>query len=83
MADGLYKIFINFVNKCTDMIEGILPMSPFKAYIEQIDDIKWLGYVNYFIPIGTFIAIFSAWLTCMAIFYLYGIIMRWAKIVGE
>lgn len=81
--DGLYTIFTTFVNGCTDVLETVLPTSPFQKYIQACGDIPWIGIVNYFIPIGTFLSIFLAWLSCLAIFYIYSIIMRWAKIIGE
>lgn len=75
--------FVDVINSGIDMTCKVLPVSPFRQYIDAIGNIKWLGIVNYFIPIATFIAIFSAWLTCLAVYYVYSIIMRWIKIVGE
>ena len=79
----IYNFIVNFVNKLFSALVLVLPTSPFQKFIKEIDDIPWLGVVNYFIPIGTMLSIFLAWLTAMGLFYLYSILMRWIKIVGE
>lgn len=60
---------------------SLLPGSPFTAFINAIPTIPYLGYINYFIPIGQMIAIGEAWLTAIGIFYLYQVILRWVKAI--
>lgn len=83
MVQKIWNGLCDIINQGLSLISSVLPLSPFRRYLDAIGEIEWLGYVNYFIPIGTFIAIFNAWLICMALYYLYSIIMRWIKIVGE
>lgn len=59
----------------------LLPNSPFSAYIASIEKMPFLGYLNYFLPIGECIAIGQAWLVCIAIFYSYQAIMRMVQLI--
>ena len=79
----MWEIICNGINKSIDFITTVLPTSPFQYYIRQAEKLPYLGYLNYFVPIPTFIAIGQSWLTCIVIYYLYSVIMRWVKIVGE
>lgn len=61
---------------------GFLPMSPFHQFIESMQDIPFLGYLNWLIPVGDMIKIGLAWLGVIALFYVYSVIMRWVKLIG-
>ena len=76
-------IMVGFISKVQEFLQTILPLSPFRPYIDKINLTGYMGYINYFIPVGIMVDILGAWITCMGLFYLYSIIMRWAKIVGE
>ncbi len=59
---------------------ALLPDSPFKI----LDDLsatgeiaKMLGYVNWFVPIYSFIGIMEGWLVCVAVYYVYQVVLRW------
>lgn len=59
---------------------SFLPDSPFKILDSltpgtQIYEI--LGMVNWFIPIYSFVGIFEGWLLCVAIYYVYQVVLRW------
>lgn len=60
---------------------NLLPMSPFTKYIDAVETLPYLSYLNWFIPIGALIAIGQAWLVAVGIFYLYSIILRWIKAI--
>jgi len=66
-----------------DSLLAVLPQSPFQNFINGIGTIPFLGFLNWFIPIGTFINIGVTWLGAIAIFYIYGIVMRWVKMIGD
>ncbi len=75
---------MDLINKGLMAVLGFLPDSPFKI----LDDMtatgqiaEWLGYVNWFIPIYSFIGILEAWLACVAIYYVYQIVLRWLKAI--
>nr|DAF20302.1 MAG TPA: hypothetical protein [Inoviridae sp.] len=46
-------------------------------------DLPFLGYLNWFIPIGTIVKVGLSWLAAIALFYIYSIIMRWVKMIGD
>ena len=62
-------------------IIGILPKSPF-VFLDANPQIKEvLGFLNWFMPIDTMIAITEPWLTAIGIYYVLQAILRWAKII--
>lgn len=60
---------------------SLLPGSPFTAFINAIPEIPFLGYLNYFVPVGEMIAIGQAWLVSITAFYLLQVILRWVKLI--
>ena len=61
----------------------LLPLSPFTEFIEQFRSLPYLGYLNWFFPVGDCLVVMAAWLTAVGVFYLYSIIMRWLKVIGD
>ncbi len=72
---------MEIVTKFLDWVLKLLPTSPFAAYIDALENIPFLAYLNYFLPISTFIAIGEAWLVAVGLFYLYSIILRWIRAI--
>lgn len=65
-------------------IISIFPASPFQPLINSLKGsavAEVLGYVNWFIPIGTMLGILAGWLACIAAYYVYQIILRWIKVI--
>lgn len=71
----------NVADGARETIMSALPISPFTAYINQIEKYEWLAYINWLIPIDQFIAIGEGWLMAVGIFYLYSIVLRWIKAI--
>lgn len=69
------------LNKFLDFVLSVLPLSPFTEIIEELESMPYLGYINWLIPVGRFVAIGTAWLTAIGVFYLYQIILRWIKAI--
>lgn len=61
----------------------VLPTSPFQQYIEAFRSLPYLGILNWFLPVAAFLKIGAAWLGCISLFYLYSIVMRWIKMIGD
>lgn len=59
-----------------------LPLSPFAETISALGSMPFLGYLNWFFPIGTFLKIGSAWLAAIGVYYLYSVIARWIKLIS-
>lgn len=81
--DYIYNGIVTFLNGVINNLSDYLPTSPFRPFIEQLSSIPWIGILNYFVPVGVFLDILLAWATALGIFYVYSIILRWAKVVGE
>ena len=73
---------MELMSKFTDTLARVLQVSPFLPYISAFADLPYLGYVNWFIPVEACVKIGMAWLAAITLFYLYGIIMRWVKLIG-
>lgn len=62
---------------------NIFPTTPFTIIDEMGNTVvyEYLQYVNWFIDFSTIMNIFAAWLTCVAIYYVYQIVLRWIKVI--
>lgn len=68
-------------SELADIILGYLPKSPF-VYLARNDTVVTiLSYVNWFIPIYTFISILESWLIAISCYYLLSVILRWLKVI--
>lgn len=70
----------------TSIGEGILsllPTSPLQGMMSFFEstDLSWLSFLNWLIPISTFIAIGEVWLACITVFHIYSIILRWINAI--
>ena len=64
-----------------DKIVDFLPASPI-VYLESIPEVnKYLGMVNWFIPIYSMISITEAWLVAVGLYYLVQVVLRWIKVI--
>lgn len=71
------------LDKFLDVLLNLFPVSPFMPYISSLQDLPYLSYLNWFIPIGTFLKIGMAWLGAITAYYLYMVVARWVKLLGD
>ena len=64
-------------------IVQLLPASPFAPFVEQFSSLPYLGYLNWFFPVRACLTVMAAWLTAIALFYVYSVVMRWVKLIGD
>ena len=64
-------------------ILDLLPTSPFQEFIENFAGLPYLGWLNWFFPVGDCLVVMSVWLVAVGLFYLYSIVMRWLKMIGD
>lgn len=69
------------LDKFLDALLSLLPLSPFAEPIAALTDLPYLGYINYFFPLGDCIKIGIAWTTAIGVYYLYSVIARWVKLI--
>lgn len=78
----MIKFMKEILDKLLAVIVALLPLSPFTDAIDSLAQVPYLGYINYFIPVGTCLKIGTAWLSAIALFYLYSVIARWVKLIS-
>lgn len=72
------QIFENIFEFCL----SLLPLSPFKPFIDKIVDVPFVGYLNFFIPISDFILMLTAWGSAVAIFYSVSLVLRFVRSIS-
>lgn len=77
MIDFMKEILDKFLA----LLLSVLPLSPFADFIDKLDTLPYLGYLNWFVPVGTCLKIGAAWLSAIALFYLYSVVARWVKLI--
>ena len=76
------NVFLTFVKNVVTWLLELLPNSPYTAFIEQCGKQEYLKYLNWFVPISSFIARGESLLTCIAVYYLYQMIMRKVDLIS-
>lgn len=82
--DGLSNLFKGFLGVLSDLaavILYLLPDSPFTA-LSNSPVAPYLGWINWFVPIQFILNTLVAWLSAIAVYYAYSIILRWIKAIG-
>lgn len=78
---AIIKQLLAFLKKLSALAVSFLPDSPFAPYISKLSGIQWLGALNYFIPVGDFIAILAVWVTAVGIFFVASMALRFVKAI--
>jgi len=72
----------------TGLIEAILgffPTSPFAFLVDYVADVpelaQMISYLNWFVPVYTFVGIVEAWLAGIALYYVWQIVLRWVNAI--
>ena len=71
------------LNGFLDLLMKAFPTSPFADTIEKFSKLPYLGYINWFVPVSEMVAIGSAWLLAIGVYYIYSIIARWVKLIEK
>lgn len=80
---SIFEWLLNALTDFANTLLSVLPKSPFSDLLNTFSNIPYLGWVNWFIPFRDFIYIGGLWLTVIGLFYIYQIIMRWIKVIGD
>lgn len=77
--------FFNWLSeKIQDIFQGlidVLPGSPINWIVSNDSINEYVGYLNWFIPVYTFIGILENWLMAVVVYYVVQVILRWVKAV--
>lgn len=79
----LFNGIMELLNTVLNYIFSFLPKSPFIDILDNVGDIPYLGYINYFVPIDKLISITLIWVAAISVFYLYQIVLRWVKAIDD
>lgn len=79
----VFNAVMDILNTALNYVFSFLPVSPFTEFLDDLGTIPFLGYLNYFIPVGTLLGITLTWLSAVAVFYVYQIILRWIKAIDD
>ena len=79
MWDALTDALVSFAVSVVELF----PKSPFSVLndLASSEFYEWLQMLNWFVPINTFVAILEGWLTCVALYYVYQVVLRWVKVI--
>ncbi|MBP3458507.1 MAG: hypothetical protein J6K58_04805 [Lachnospiraceae bacterium] len=62
------------IGEAAQKVWELLPKDPFSAWLDEaeqyIQGSEWVGYLNYFVPVGTLVDIGTAWLAAVAVYIL-------------
>ena len=59
-----------------DAVMNLLPDSPFRPFIDNLADVPYLGYLNYFVPVSDFLTLLTIWCTAITLFYAVSALLR-------
>lgn len=89
MVESVFNLIVYICNtviwlfgKILNIVLSVLPNSPFiniNTYTKTTND--FFGYLSWLIPIKEIIGITVLWLSCMLIYYIYSVVMRWIKLI--
>lgn len=77
----MWNAIIGFLKKVLSVAIGFLPNSPFTEFINEVSNLPYLGYLNFFVPVSTLVNITVAWTGAIAIYYIVSAALRWAKAI--
>lgn len=73
---GIVKYGIaNVLSLLVELCCAILPTSPFETFLDYFSKFEYLPYINFFLPIDAFCAVFEAWLSCVLLWYVWQFVM--------
>lgn len=78
--DTIVKILLTLA--IGGLLIGLLPTSPFGDLIETIGELPYLGYLNWFFPVGRCVAVGLTWGIAIGVYYGISWILRQLGIIG-
>lgn len=61
---------------------SLLPHSPFAEFYATFTVPKWVGWLNWFIPVEGILKVMAAWLAAIALHYVYSVVARWIGLIS-
>lgn len=75
----MLDMLVGFLRSVLGGLVSILPHSPFEQFYGALQvPHQILGWVNWFVPVGTLLGIMAVWLVAVAGYYVYKALLHWA-----
>lgn len=73
----------NFLYNILDAVGSALPRDPFLQFFQMPNAViyKYLGYINWFIPVKFMVSTFEAFLFAYGSYLLISTVLRWIKAI--
>lgn len=81
VIDTIVKIVLTLA--VAGILIALLPASPFGDIIESINELPYIGYLNWFFPVGRCLAALITWGTAIGVYYGIAWILRQLGIIGS
>lgn len=78
----ILETFKSIFNQLYVWLIQLLPNSPLRPFLDQFGSIPYLKNFNWFFPVSECLSIMSAWLTVVAVYYVYQAIMRYIHLIN-
>lgn len=80
LTDPIVKIVLTVALWAIVLV--ILPNTPFMQFLENFADLPYLGYLNWFLPIGSCLTVMAVWWTAVVVYYGISWILRQINAIG-
>lgn len=67
---------MELVNEFLGALLALLPTSPFREFYSLVQDLPYLGVLNWFFPFGAAGRVLRVWLVAVGVYFFYNLIMR-------
>lgn len=74
------QVLIDILGVSVNALLLVFPSSPF-TLITNSSYSDLLGQINYFVPVGEFVAITESWIVAVALYYVYSVYARFLKAI--
>lgn len=81
MDFNILGVISDAVNKFYNYLKTVLPLSPFSGVNLDLSNNTGLRWLNWFFPVGDILNVFLIYLGAVALYYIYGLVLRWIKAV--
>lgn len=75
----MLDMLVGFLRSVLGGIVSLLPQSPFEQFYSTFSLLQTgLGWLNWFVPVGSLLAIMLVWLVAIAGYYAYRALLHWS-----
>ena len=79
--DTIVKILLTIA--IATVLIAILPVSPFQNFIQSLSEFPYIGYFNWFFPVGRCLTTLAAWAAALGVWYGIAWIFRQLDIISK